>query len=101
VNDCCEFATINVRIMCLYVFFFLFTFVCESGPNILFDATDSTSAGKSSSEIKDAIVASFAWVTKEGVLCEARNFEHVGFQQDFVIRKANYLEKCSRRTCVE
>jgi hypothetical protein len=75
VNDCCEFATINVRIMCLYV---LFIFVCESGPNILFDATDSTSAGKSSSEIKDAIVASFAWVTKEGVLCEARNFEHTG-----------------------
>jgi translation elongation factor EF-G len=38
------------------------------GPNILLDATHNNSGALN--EIKESIVASFSWVTKEGVLCE-------------------------------
>jgi len=49
----------------------------DRGTCILLDATSESSA--SLNEIKDSIVASFAWVTKEGVLCE-ENMRGVGLK---------------------
>ena len=49
----------------------------EHGTCILLDATSGGSA--SLNEIKDSIVASFAWVTKEGVLCE-ENMRGIGLK---------------------
>ena len=47
------------------------------GPNILLDATRGNSGALH--EVKDSICASFAWVTKEGVLCE-ENMRGVGMK---------------------